>query len=306
MLVAALKTNGVCPIYAAMLDAAPVPPTVESLLENWTPSDQQAFAKFRDKHFPGEMSSHAIQSLGSAWKDGQANATPPAEKNICRDDGRCEYAIQSGVEGLIQCQAGKCAMPQPAAHLTIPGALEWDGDNGTHGADGESRAHGESLDRQVAERQEPAAAIEPIQHDGWAIDHSAGRPVLVYKKCSVIEDLDAYYILSLVEKDRKAAPLSAYTAVDMTTAAAGGFRDGQTAATDSLKAFANEMIGAAFEGGSFDGGDIQDIAVKHGLLQIEQRAEECGEVCACREYGFPAKCYRKTDLVLAAKGGCDE
>lgn len=32
---------------------------------------------------------------------------------------------------------------KPAAHLTIPGALEWDGDNGTHSADGESRGHGE-------------------------------------------------------------------------------------------------------------------------------------------------------------------
>lgn len=66
------------------------------------------------------------------------------DDKICRNDGRCEYAIQAGVEGLAQCQAGKCSMPKPAAHLTIPGALEWDGDNGTHGADGESRAHGES------------------------------------------------------------------------------------------------------------------------------------------------------------------
>lgn len=236
--------------YTAMLAAAPVPPSVESLLENWTPSDQKAFAKFRDEHFPGEMSSHAIQSLGSAWKNGQANAALSAEK-ICRTDGRCEYAIQAGIEGLAQCQAGKCSMPQPA-HLTIPGALEWDGDNcthgvvGTHSAGGESRAHGES----------------------------------------------------------------AYTAVDMTTAAAGGFRDGQKAATDSLKAFANELIAAAFEGGSFDGGDIQEIAVKHGLLRIKQRAEECGEVCACREYGFPAECYRKTDLLkpadeLAAPDKCE-
>lgn len=68
----------------------------------------------------------------------------------------------------------------------------------------------------------------------------------------------------------------------------------------ALKAFASEMISASFEGGSFEGGGIQDIAVKHGLLQVEQRTEECGEVCACREYGFPAECYRKTDLV---KGG---
>lgn len=85
------------------------------------------------------------------------------------------------------------------------------------------------------------------------------------------------------------------TAVDMTTAVADGFRDGQAA--DALKAFSREMIDAAFEGGSFDGGDIQDIAVKHGLLRIEPRNEECGEVCACREYGFPAECYRKTDLI---------
>jgi hypothetical protein len=41
---------------------------------------------------------------------------------------------------------------QPAAHLTIPGALEWDGDNGTHGADGESRAHGESEVDRLKER----------------------------------------------------------------------------------------------------------------------------------------------------------
>lgn len=68
---------------------------------------------------------------------------------------------------------------------------------------------------------------------------------------------------------------------------------------NALKAFANDMITAAFEGGSFDGGGIQDIAVKHGLLRIEQREEECGEVCACRSEGdgFPAQCYRKTALL---------
>jgi len=68
---------------------------------------------------------------------------------------------------------------------------------------------------------------------------------------------------------------------------------------DQLRAFANDMINASFEGGSFECGDIQDIAVKHGLLHIEPRDEECGEVCACSEYGFPAKCYRKTPLLNA-------
>lgn len=65
----------------------------------------------------------------------------------------------------------------------------------------------------------------------------------------------------------------------------------------SLDAFAKEMVDAAFEGGSLDGSDIQDIAVKHGLLRIENRTEECGEVCACAGFGFPIECYRKTDLI---------
>lgn len=71
---------------------------------------------------------------------------------------------------------------------------------------------------------------------------------------------------------------------------------------NQLRAFAVEMVNASFEGGSFDGGDIQDIAVKHGLLRIEQREDECGEACGCREYGFPAECYRKTPILDAAAG----
>lgn len=66
---------------------------------------------------------------------------------------------------------------------------------------------------------------------------------------------------------------------------------------EALCAFANEMVSAAFEGGSLDGADIQDIAVKHGVLRIETREEECGERCDCREYGFPAECYRRTELI---------
>lgn len=69
---------------------------------------------------------------------------------------------------------------------------------------------------------------------------------------------------------------------------------------ERLRAFSNEIVSGAFEGGSFDGGDIQDMGVRHGLLRIEQREDECGEVCACREYGFPSECYRKTELLRAA------
>lgn len=67
-----------------------------------------------------------------------------------------------------------------------------------------------------------------------------------------------------------------------------------------LRAFANELISASYEGGSFDGCDIQDIAVRQGLLRIERRDKECGKACSCREYGFPVDCYRKTALLDSA------
>lgn len=35
------------------------------------------------------------------------------EVAVCRDDGRCQYAIDSGAEGLGHCPAGKCCMPRP-------------------------------------------------------------------------------------------------------------------------------------------------------------------------------------------------
>lgn len=123
------------------------------------------------------------------------------DKTICRNDGRCEYAIQSGAEKQGRCPAGKCAMPcdNAAAHLTIPGALEWDGDNGTHGADGESRAHGES----------------------------------------------------------------AYTAVDMTTAAADGFRDGLAAFSEDGK---RNVLAEVF----FQQGDDPFICAVRGRICVEQ------------------------------------
>lgn len=40
----------------------------------------------------------------------------------------------------------------------------------------------------------------------WAIDHSAGRPILVLDKCSVIEAEDAEYVLSLIRNDTRPQP----------------------------------------------------------------------------------------------------
>lgn len=87
-------------------------------------------------------------------------------KTICRDDGRCEYAMQTGAEKEGNYPAGACAMPcdNSAAHLTIPGALEWDGDNGTHGVVGTHSADGE--------HSESAAAIATLKALGYT--HNGG------------------------------------------------------------------------------------------------------------------------------------
>lgn len=66
-----------------------------------------------------------------------------------------------------------------------------------------------------------------------------------------------------------------------------------------LAAFALELIDGAWKGGSFDGGDIQEAGVRHGLLAVEQREESCGEHCDCAEYGFPSECYRLTPSLAA-------
>lgn len=41
----------------------------------------------------------------------------------------------------------------------------------------------------------------PRPTGAWALDHSAGTPILVYEKCSVIEDDHARYVLNLIAKD---------------------------------------------------------------------------------------------------------
>ena len=86
--------------YEAMLDAAPVAPAIESMLETWTAQDQEAFANFLAAHFPAEMDSFAIQSLGSAWKDGQSNAAPVPPKA----EAQPVRWMREGVDGDEYCE----------------------------------------------------------------------------------------------------------------------------------------------------------------------------------------------------------
>lgn len=66
---------------------------------------------------------------------------------------------------------------------------------------------------------------------------------------------------------------------------------------ERLRAFSADIMGAWPDGG-IDGGDLQDIAVKNGLLITETRIKPCGVDCQCAYYGFPTTCYRRVDWLV--------
>lgn len=68
----------------------------------------------------------------------------------------------------------------------------------------------------------------------------------------------------------------------------------------ALRAFANAIM--EFWPGDFDGGDLQNIAEKHGLLKRVLMKGPCREEgCGCTEYldaeDWPSDCYRHTSLL---------
>jgi len=64
----------------------------------------------------------------------------------------------------------------------------------------------------------------------------------------------------------------------------------------SLKGFADDIIQAIWDGYSeLDGGEIQEFAVKHGIIEKYYAKEPCCEDCTCKEFGsLPCECYRRT------------
>ncbi|MGQ8875910.1 hypothetical protein ACUTR7_00250 [Delftia sp. NA_296.1] len=63
-----------------------------------------------------------------------------------------------------------------------------------------------------------AAQAAPVTPQGeWRIDTSAGREILVYKNCSVIEDADARYVLSLIAAASQPAAVAPFGYVNTYT-----------------------------------------------------------------------------------------
>jgi len=71
----------------------------------------------------------------------------------------------------------------------------------------------------------------------------------------------------------------------------------------ALVAFACEII--ASHTGTLDGCDIEEIAVRHGLLKAVEVTEPCRDedvgTCPCAECGFPTNCYRLTEILTEGK-----
>ena len=75
---------------------------------------------------------------------------------------------------------------------------------------------------------------------------------------------------------------------------------------DNLRNFAREIMDC-WPHGDVDGGHLQDLANKHGLLTQEVRHRPCGknsDVCPCMdliseaEFEDGASCFRKVDWLL--------
>lgn len=66
-----------------------------------------------------------------------------------------------------------------------------------------------------------------------------------------------------------------------------------------LQAFARDIM-ECWPDGDVDGGYLQDVAEKRGLILPTIAYGPCGEnACACAEVAdFPTKCYRRTPLLL--------
>jgi hypothetical protein len=73
---------------------------------------------------------------------------------------------------------------------------------------------------------------------------------------------------------------------------------------EKLKGFAMAIYGNWPDSGNLDGGELQDLGEKYGLLTPTIVTQACGETCDCAEWAdFPQTCYRRSDLIKRADEG---
>jgi hypothetical protein len=71
---------------------------------------------------------------------------------------------------------------------------------------------------------------------------------------------------------------------------------------DKLRAFAQAILDD-WPDANWDGADLQDLALHHGLLATMEVTGPCDdECCICAKVGgFPATCYRSTPLLTTGR-----
>ncbi|MFY2945852.1 hypothetical protein ACOTJB_23825 [Achromobacter xylosoxidans] len=89
----------------------------------------------------------------------------------------------------------------------------------------------------------PGAPTVEDEREGWRIDNSAGRPILVRNNCSVIEAEDAEYVLRLIAADRARAPTFATSIFGERI---GKMLDGNAPAAGDALDIGREAIDAAY------------------------------------------------------------
>lgn len=68
--------------------------------------------------------------------------------------------------------------------------------------------------------------------------------------------------------------------------------------SDGLIQFAKECLAVSRDGCDMDGGDIQELALKLGLIEPYTVTGPCGSDCVCAEVDdFPLTCYRDAELL---------
>lgn len=127
-----------------------------------------------------------IRQIASALEQAEPAAGEQAGAVACSHDlllpnkaGRSEHCV-------------KCGLHFTQFHLAAPGAAI---------AAREQDDPFECYAKGIASMINTSGGLSQAQGD-WDIDHSAGRPILMYKKCSVIEAEDAEYVLRLIAADR--------------------------------------------------------------------------------------------------------
>ena len=134
-----------------------------------------------------------------------ALAEQPAQQQ-CRTDGRCQYAIDSGAEGMGHCPKGKCIMPaQQQEPDRVKFERHWRKTRGGKKANRELPRH----------PLQPQTYIQDSANRHWVTWQAAVRSVSSPSPCPTCEALARTVMLDQTSHDAHRKPLTHEQRVDL-------------------------------------------------------------------------------------------